>query len=465
MPVHDLPSGDPTGGSRILPFMSRLSLTTLLLSSAAWLPSPRQPAAQPTAGAPIDTALARRYFQEAAALTARDGGRLWGRSLAGPLLFVDRATRVVLADQPDSSGLLRPFGSLYTGALPASENVTNSAFRWGGVTWAMLGWPIGADSLNRGALLVHELWHRVQESLGFGLANPGNGHLGERDGRLWLRLEARALRRALALEGAGRRGALRDAIAFRRARRRLFPGSDTTERALELNEGLAEYTGVRLGTESDAARRALVDERLALVDSAGQFERSFAYQTGPAYGFFLDALAPGWRGALSFTTDLAFLLEPALRGAGPVRQAAATTRAAGYGYAAVRKQEQARATKRIARVAALRRRFVTGPVLVLPLAEMKMGFDPGQVEALGDVGTVYGVLRLTDRWGVLQCDGSGGLITGDYLRAIIPAPADITGRRLTGPGWVLELLPDWQVVPGTRKGDWTVKRGAGSGQP
>jgi hypothetical protein len=108
---------------------------------------------------------------------------------------------------------------------------------------------------------------------------------------------------------------------------------------------------------------------------------------------------------------------------------------------------------------------VSGPVLELPLAEMKIGFDPGQVEALNGVGTVYGALRLTDRWGVLQCDGSGGLISGDFRRAVVPAPADITGRRLTGPGWVLELLPDWHFVPGTRKGDWTVTGPASPAAP
>ena len=438
--------------------MSRLLAVTLLLGGAALLPSSQQLMAQDSVSPPIDTALARRYFREAAALTARDAGRLWGRSLAGPLLFVDRASRSVLTDIADAEGVLRPLGSLYTGTLPGSENIANTAFRWGGVTWAMLAWPITPDSLRRSVLFAHELWHRVQDSLGFPLANPGNAHLAERDGRLWLRLEARALRRALSLEGAGRTRALRDALAFRRVRRRLFPGSDSTERALELNEGLAEYTGITVAAGSEIARRSLVDDRLAVLDSATHLERSFAYQTGPAYGFFLDGLSPGWRAALSRESDLAFVLESSLRGAGPVRPASVVTRAVGYGYAAVRKAEQARATKRIARVASLRKRFVSGPVLELPLAEMNIGFDPGQVEALKGAGTIYGALRLTDRWGVLQCDGSGGLISGDFRRAVIPAPADITGRRLTGPGWVLELFPDWQIVPGTRKGDWIVSR-------
>ncbi len=437
---------------------SLLPRFTLFLCAALLLLTPRAPRAQDLAGPSIDTAVARRYFQEAAALTARDAGRLWGRSLAGPLLFVDRASRVVLTDIPDAEGRLRPAGSLYTGTLPPSENVANTAFRWGGVTWAMLAWPIAPDSLRRSVLFAHELWHRVQDSLGFRNPDAANPHLAEADGRLWLRLEARALRRALSLEDAGRASALRDALAFRRVRRRLYPGSDSTERALELNEGLAEYTGIAVGVEAGTARRWLVDDRLAVLDTATRLERSFAYQTGPVYGFFLDALSPGWRASLSRESDLAFLLDASPNGPGPAFPVNPVARAAAYGYAQVRKEEQARAKKRVARVASLRGRFMSGPVLVLPLAEMKIGFDPGQVEALDGVGTIYGALRLTDRWGVLQCDGSGGLISGDYRRAIVPAPADITGRRLTGPGWVLELLPGWDIVPGTRTGDWTVRR-------
>jgi hypothetical protein len=445
--------------------MLHLRRAVLLLHGAAMLAGPRMLRAQEAPATPIDTSIARRYFQEAAALTARDGGRLWGRSLAGPLLLVDRASRVAIADQPDSAGLLRPLGSLYAGTLPARENVVNTALRWGGVTWAMLAWPIIPDSTRRGVLFAHELWHRVQDSLGFGAGNPVNPHLAERDGRLWLRLEGRALRRAISLDGAAQARALRDAIAFRRARRQLFPGSDSTERALELNEGLAEYTGVAIGAGSDAVRLALVDAGLAVLDTTGRLERSFAYETGPAYGLFLDAASPAWRTSLTTRSDLAFLLESSLRGAEPVRPAAAVTRAAGYGYAAVRKEERVRATNRIVHVAALRKRFLSGPVLELPLAEMRMGFDPAQVEGLEGVGTVYGALRLTDRWGVLQCDASGGLISADFGRAFIPAPADTTGRRLTGPGWVLELLPEWHIVPGARKGDWKVTAFPGGPAP
>jgi hypothetical protein len=426
-------------------FRSILLACGLSGSAVAQSPAP--------AGFPLDTALARHYFRQAAELTARDGGRLWGRSLTGRVLFVDPATRTLLAEQPDAEGRLRPLGAWYTGSLPASEPVANTGIRWGGHTWAMLLWPPPADSLARAVLLAHELWHRIQDSLGLPGRDPPNPHLATRDGRIWLRLEGRALHRSLTGPPAGRERALRDALLFRDYRRRRFPGADSVERLLELNEGLAEYTGITLAAGDSLEREALVVRRLVALDSLEHFERGFAYHTGPAYGYWLDRLTPAWREGLQPTADLAALLAAALRGSA-TRATTALTRAAGYGYAVVRRQENARAARRLAHLKELRARFVTGPLLELPLAQMKLGFDPGRVESLDSLGTLYGSLRLSDRWGVLQTDASGGLISPDWSRLLIPAPADTGGRRLAGPGWVLELAPGWKLVSGRRRGDW-----------
>ena len=425
-----------------------------LVAGCLFLPAASRAQTAPPPG--IDTAAVRTLFQEAVALTARDSGRLWGRSLQGPLLIVDPATRTVLADSPDLAELLHPLGGLFTGTLPQSENAANTRFNWGGRAWAMIMWPPPASSRDRAVLLTHELWHRIQDSLGFPASDRANPHLATRDGRLWLRLEGRALRRALDASGAARIRALRDAIIFRRHRHALFPGSDSTERLLEMNEGLAEYTGVMVAATDSAMLRDLVSERLAALDTLTRMERVFAYQTGPAYGFFLDQLAPGWRSWLRVSDDLSRLLVWAVRGGAPEGQA--TARAAVYRSGVMRREETTRETRRKSRQVELRKRFVQGPVLELPLSDMKLGFDPRQVESMDSVGIVYGNLRLTDTWGVLQCDASGGLISFDWHRLIVPAPADTAGRRLTGPGWVLELAPEWRIVPGTRRGDWAVVR-------
>jgi len=432
-------------------------LRRLLLFVLAFGVPPVAGRAQPSApgGFAFDTSAARKYFGETAGLIGRDAGALWHRSLDGPLLFVDPASRSLLAAVPDSEGKLQPYGGFFRGQLPAGENAANAALRWAGRTWAMALWPPPADSLERDVLFAHELWHRIQDSLGLPARDPPNPLLNTRDGRLWLRLEGRALQRALGVEGAARLRALRDALLFRRVRRRLFPGADSTERQLELSEGLAEYSGIALATGDLEQRRALVLERLVALDSAGTHERNFAYRTGPAYGFFLDLLSPEWRSGLKPGDDLAFTLEPAL---GPARAGVAATRGASYGYVAVRREETTRAARTRARLLVLRARFVRGPLLELPLAQMKLGFDPGRVETLDSAGTIYGSLRLSDHWGVLQADSTGGLISPDWLRLVVPAPADTGGRRLAGPGWVLELAAGWRLVPGRRPGDMTVTR-------
>ena len=432
--------------------MRSLLLPALLAagSLAGGLSLPQQP--EPL---PVDTALARRFFQEADALTARDSGLLWGRSLAGPLLFVHLPSRKLLSSVPGAEGALAPHGSLFTGRLPESEAAANTSLRWAGRTWAMILWPPTADSVNRQILFAHELWHRVQDSLGFPSRLSSNAHLGARDARVWLRLEGRALAAALRATGSKRAAAVRDAIAFRRVRRAQFPDGAADERALELNEGLAEYTGIALAAASAEQRHELARRRLAVLDTATNFERDFAYHTGPAWGLLLDRLVPGWRRSLRAGDDLAEVASGALRPVTPTPLSAAT-QGRSYGIAAVRKNEAARAAARERRLAGLRVRFVTGPLLELPLAQMRLSFDPAKVEAFEGHGSVYGMLRLSDRWGVLQCDASGGLIAADFTRALVPAPSDTAGRRLTGPGWVLELQPGWRLTRGTRPGSWTV---------
>ena len=86
----------------------------------------------------MDEATAGRYFAEARALCARDGGRLWGRSLCGPMMFVDPATRAVLASERDKEGLLKRSGEVYVGTLPPNVNVANTAVEWAGVNWMMV---------------------------------------------------------------------------------------------------------------------------------------------------------------------------------------------------------------------------------------------------------------------------------------------------------------------------------------
>jgi hypothetical protein len=96
----------------------------------------------------------------------------------------------------------------------------------------------------RQQIMLHRLFHRIQPELGLMTEDGFNEHLDTLEGRVWMQLEWRALRRAVESTGSDRVEAIADALAFRRERRRLFPGAADNERRDEIREGLTSYTGV-----------------------------------------------------------------------------------------------------------------------------------------------------------------------------------------------------------------------------
>ena len=322
----------------------------------------------------------------------------------------------------------------------------------------MLVWPLPDERRARARLMVHESFHRVQERIGLGGGDPPNRHLDSRHGRTWLRLEWRALERALEESGAARRQAVADALLFRRWRQQRFPRAAAEEAALELREGLAEYTGYRLSTRSPGELTAEVACRLRDDGRKDSFARSFAYASGPAYGALLDALRPGWRAALRPGADLAELLRGALRIDRSDTAGAAQMRAAAYDGDEVDASEERREAARARQLAEQRARFVSGPVLRLPLAAPRYSFDPNQVQPLDQLGAVHPTLRVVDRWGVLEASRGALMVqSGDRpVEVRVPAPRSMRAP-LRGDGWTLVLAAGWTIAPGPRRGDLTVR--------
>jgi hypothetical protein len=405
----------------------------------------------------IDVSRARQYFGEARALAQKDAGKLWGQSLAGPLLFADRKSRQVVANQRDAEGLLQPDGDVFVGRLPDRQPIANTTVTWVGVKWTMVGWPPYEDATERGALLMHESWHRIQDQLGLPASGPANKHLDTMDGRLWVQLEWRALAAALSADGDRRRSAIEDALAFRAHRRGLFKTAAEEERSLEMHEGLAEYTGVRLCGLAERDLPAVVVRKLERRPAEmPTFVRSFAYLSGPAYGLLLEAARPDWRKGLKPSDDFGQLLQQALViDVAPQPANVLESRAGRYQGAKLRAAEQARDEQRKKLLTENRARFVEGPVLSVPLRQMQMSFDPNTLQPLGELGTVYPTIRISDVWGVLAVS-KGALVWSDYSKVHVVAPSDPQSRSLAGDGWTLELKDGWKLESGKRKGDFVV---------
>lgn len=283
---------------------------------------------------------------------------------------------------------------------------------------------------------------------------PGsNDHLDTLDGRYWLQLEWRALGAALAAEGALRRSALGDALAFRAARRALVAEVAANENADEIREGLAQYTGIALAAADRAAAVNAALEHLAAAPQQPTFVRTFGYAAGPAYGLLLDEYAPDWRRGVTAASDLGALTAAAANAVPGADSAAAALR---YEGVALRASEERREIERQARVAELTARFVAGPVVRFPRPRSASLITTGSTPIPG--GTVFVEYHADDAWGTIDVEQVGVLVGDDALVVAAPPNIDGAARAFGGEGWRVTLADGWTVRPGERRGDYVVVR-------
>ncbi len=404
-------------------------LTTLLLFASA-------------AAAQVDPQRADAYFKEIAAACEREGGKLWGVSLCGPIAIADAQTNTIATNEPAPSAPKPPF-----------LGFANTALEWGDRRWTTVVWRMIPNTPEgRARLFLHELFHRIQPQLGFLIRDGQNDHLDTQDGRYWMQLEWRALARALGTSGEERLAAVRDALAFRAERRKQFSGSAANEQLLEINEGLAQYTGSVAAAASTGAAIADVIDQLKTAERTETFVRTFAYPSGAAYGLLLDAWSPGWTRRVKPTDDFAEMVATAAK-ATPATDARAA--AARYDGAALQASEERREAARQKRLAELRKRFIDGPVLVLP-AGKSASFSTAGMTPIPGAGTVYPTYRTSSEWGSLEA--ASVLVAADRTKLTLPAPSKTEGSTIEGDGWKLAIAAGWVVRPGTREGDFVLVR-------
>jgi len=409
---------------------------------------------------PSDSVAALTGVREFATACGRDAGRLWGRTLCGPLVTVDGQTGLAVATERPPQSTFEQRGTLWIGRVPEGMQVANTAFEWDGRLWSAVRLPLPTDPYLRIRLLVHESFHRIQPDLGLNARDAINAHLDERDGRWLLRLELRAMAAALQSSGEAARRAVSDALLFRTQRNRLYPGSDSLENLLEVQEGLAEYTGTRAALDATGIPLSRVAEATAEFEQRPTYVRALGYGTGPLLGLLLDRYAPTWRTRIR-SDGLSRQLGTALRFVAPADLAVAVAASAGrYGGDSLALAEDVRAAGRARAVAEFRARLVDGPVIVLRADQMFRSFNPNALVPLGSNGTVYPTGTFQADWGVLTVEQGGALVALDNREVRVPAPAaiDTSATVVQGSSWRLELRPGWRLLSGLRPGDYNATR-------
>jgi len=229
--------------------------------------------------------------------------------------------------------------------------------------------------------------------------------------------------------------------------------SAAAEHPVEINEGIATYTQYVLGSDGadDARRHAIAT--LSAAETGSSFVRTFAYASGAGYGLLLDALSPGWHRKITAASDFGQLLSAA---AGVAAAPDATAAAVRYDGASVRAAEERRDREQQAIIAELRRRYVDGPVLVVPRAGSGSVNNMGATVIPG-AGTVFREMANKGAWGFFDAR-DGALVAADGQTISLPAPVVVDATTLKGEGWTATVGPGWTVQPGPRQGSFRVVR-------
>lgn len=400
----------------------------------------------------IPTDTAEMYFNEARTISEKDNGKLWGTLIYAPTLFIDTQTRDIVSNDKDNDGLLVKHNDTYTGKFPEDKIIANSTTNLGNKDFTMVMFPLPEDKYTRDVLMIHEMFHYRQPGLGLGLPEGtgyNNAHADEMLARIYFRLEWNALVKALLEDNADLYTKyIKNALIFRAYRHSLFENAEQNEALFELHEGLPEYTGHKLCASSDKEfKEKIIDAKNRIVSNPS-YVRSFAYFSGLIYAALLDKTNAEWRKGLKYNNDMGKLLQTACRiQLDADIQSAQDTIKDKYDYSSIYEFESKRKEEKDKVKAQYIEKFTEKSCLIIPLFKPNVGFNPNNIEALGESGTVYPNITIIDLWGKLIVNKGGCLLATNWQQATIPAEGlTIENNIVKTIDWSLEFNNGYQIL-------------------
>jgi hypothetical protein len=404
---------------------------------------------KPTPATYLTPEKAINYFNEIKEICDQDNGKLWGQNLYGPLMFVDRGSRMIVSNQPDKEGLLKEKGSVYTGIYPKELIINNAPVVFGGTDFAMAPLPSREDPFRIKTRGIHSLFHMFQKKKGFSSNGFITSNMDDREARLWIKLEWKALRKALTSTGEEKLLAIRDALIFRGANRELYHKYATDENRFETHEGLATFTYTLLCTESPEEFKSRLFEFLDRIYSMQSYSRSYGFIHGALYAALLYEKGFDFRTVKSDTADLGDKVRSLYDIKLPsVCRDVAGSLAVNYDINEIKLEEDKRLSdikENINRQVSI---FTEKPVVFVELESPYFDFEPEDIHSLDTLGTLYHALRVSDNWGKLTVERGGCLVANNYRYLRITAKGFKADKNhITGDGWHLILNNDWELVP------------------
>ena len=392
---------------------------------------------------------AEQYFRKIENICNKDNGKLWGKNLYGSLMFVDRSTRKIIANQPDKDGILKEKNGIYIGIYPKELIINNIAITFGGTLFALSPLPGEEDDYRIVSRAIHSLFHRFQETIGYTSSGYNTRNMDDKNARLWIKLEWKALRKAINSTGVEQQLAIRDALIFRGSKRELYQKYAADETRFENYEGLATFTYILLSTSSQEENKTRLFEYLDRIYSFQSYARSYGFIHGALYATLIYDKGFDFSTINSENIDLGNIVKDLYNIQLPlVCRDVAGSLAVNYDIESVLKEEEKREMdikERIQREISI---FTEKPVVFLELESPYFDFEPEDIHSLDTLGTLYRSMRVSDNWGKLTVDKGGCLVSNNLKYIRITAKGFKEDKnRITGEGWQLILNNGWKLVP------------------
>ncbi|HDZ40980.1 MAG TPA: hypothetical protein ENH59_04800 [Bacteroidetes bacterium] len=390
---------------------------------------------------------AEYYFSEVKKLCDRDDGKLWGENLYGPILLIDTETRKLYSNVQDSEGILKPRGNIFTGTYPREE-VINYAKELGGTLYAMAPIPEEEDYYRITSRCIHGLSHCLQIRKDIDTPDYNTSHMGERTARLWLKMEWKALERAIRTNGDTRGQAVRDALVFRSARRELYPKYIQDENKFENYEGLASFTYMMLCSETrDEYLKKLLEYYHRIYDFRS-YTFSYGFVHGNIYAHLLNETGFDFSTINSRDFDLGEALRDRYEIILPeISRDIAGSLSFSYDVDLVKEEEREREEQLREGLRRRTAQFTEKPVVLLELESPNFSFEAEDTDPVDTLGTIYQTIRVTDNWGKLAVEEGGCLVSPNLRFLRVPAKnVEQDKQHISGYGWHIVLNNNWEMV-------------------
>jgi hypothetical protein len=391
---------------------------------------------------------ALQYFKGIKEICNNDNGTLWGKNLYGPIMFVDRTSRRIVANMPDKEGLLKGNDGVFTGIYPKELLISNTPVNYGGTLFALTPLPVGEDDFRIKTQAIHSLFHRFQKIAGSSSFGYNTNNMDEKEARLWIKLEWKALRKALTTEGEEQMLAIRDALIFRGANRELYQKYAKDENLFENYEGLSTFTYTLLCTHSPDEYKARILENLDRVYVMQSYSRSYGFIHGALYATLLRDKGFDFSKIKTNEIDLGKSVKELYKIELPsVCRDVAGSLAINYNIAEINNEEDQRLADLKESIHKQISIFTEKPVVFVELESPYFDFEPEDIHSLDTLGTLYTSIRVSDNWGKLTVNKGGCLVSNNFKFLRITAKGfKADQKHISGEDWVLILNNDYELV-------------------